>query len=421
MLILRSLDLATTPLFLIVIVLFSSPKSASTQDCTHPDYDALMALLNATNGDHWIDNSGWGENCDVCQWFGILCNSNGRVRVIQLSNNNLDGEIPFDISGLSALETLDLSGNQISGAFPLQVTALTGLKVLNLGNNNITGSIPSEIGSLTALTRLKLRSNLLDGSLPVEIGDLINLVEISLEYNAISGSLPVSLGNLQNLTNFNLTSNEISGQIPPELGDLINAAFISLPLNNLSGEIPKELAGLQSIRFLDLSNNLLTGQLPSELGVLFEAGSSNNFSVSNNGLEGCVPTSYSAFCSKNVNFMYHSNPCFYQGSFTEFCNGGSCSFNDYAISASSSSICNGDPSTISTTGGVNFYWSTGETSPSISVDPLFSAYLFPSGYLVLRNVDNHFRMSKSRLNFYRSPGKSGCLYFWYRCRHSGWF
>ncbi len=74
--------------------------------------------------------------------------------------------------------------------------------------------------------------------------------------------------------------------------------------------------------------------------------------------------------------MYHSNPCFYQGSFTEFCNGGSCSFNDYAISASSSSICNGDPSTISTTGGVNFYWSTGETSPSISVEPLQDTWYY---------------------------------------------
>ena len=39
------------------------------------DYEALMSIYNANDGSNWMNNSGWGENCDICSWHGVECDS----------------------------------------------------------------------------------------------------------------------------------------------------------------------------------------------------------------------------------------------------------------------------------------------------------------------------------------------------------
>ncbi|KAF8390987.1 hypothetical protein HHK36_023287 [Tetracentron sinense] len=63
------------------------------------------------------------------------------VQSIDLSSNNLSGEIPEGLNML--LETLDLSRNQLSGMIPLSMSSLTSLNHLNLSYNNLSGRIPS--------------------------------------------------------------------------------------------------------------------------------------------------------------------------------------------------------------------------------------------------------------------------------------
>ena len=33
----------------------------------------LMALYQATGGDKWHNNAGWGSETDHCTWFGVTC------------------------------------------------------------------------------------------------------------------------------------------------------------------------------------------------------------------------------------------------------------------------------------------------------------------------------------------------------------
>ncbi|ONI11712.1 hypothetical protein PRUPE_4G122000 [Prunus persica] len=74
------------------------------------------------------------------------------VKSIDLSSNNLEGEIPKEITSLTALsilnlnlrwlETLDLSNNRLFGQIPQSFSSLTSLSHLNLSYNNLSGRIP---------------------------------------------------------------------------------------------------------------------------------------------------------------------------------------------------------------------------------------------------------------------------------------
>lgn len=44
---------------------------------------------------YWIDNENWlNPDVSVCEWFGLSCNDDGRIGVMDLSVQNLDGPIP---------------------------------------------------------------------------------------------------------------------------------------------------------------------------------------------------------------------------------------------------------------------------------------------------------------------------------------
>ena len=85
---------------------------------------------------------------------------------------------------------------------------------LNLSNNQLTGQIPNEIGNLINLNYLDLSSNDLSGEIPSEIVNLINLNHLDLQNNALSGEIPSEIGNLTNLNYLRLKNNDITGVIP---------------------------------------------------------------------------------------------------------------------------------------------------------------------------------------------------------------
>jgi hypothetical protein len=78
---------------------------------------ALVDLYNSTNGPNWFNNSNWLTG-PVNNWYGITVQSD-RVFSIDISGNNLSGEIPSSLGDLSALVILDLSYNQLGGAIHL--------------------------------------------------------------------------------------------------------------------------------------------------------------------------------------------------------------------------------------------------------------------------------------------------------------
>ncbi|KAI6686678.1 hypothetical protein NL676_032591 [Syzygium grande] len=87
------------------------------------------------------------------------------VNMIDLSINNLSGEIPPEISNLSTLKALILSNNQLTGSIPSNISGLKQLETLDLSFNRLSGQIPPGMSSLTSLSCLNLSYNNLDGTI----------------------------------------------------------------------------------------------------------------------------------------------------------------------------------------------------------------------------------------------------------------
>ncbi|KAJ1254293.1 hypothetical protein BS78_K092000 [Paspalum vaginatum] len=88
------------------------------------------------------------------------------VIAMDLSSNNLSGEIPEDIVGRFDLFSLNLSWNHLTGNIPNNIGAMKSLESLDLSRNKLSGEIPASLSNLTFLGYLDLSYNNLTGRIP---------------------------------------------------------------------------------------------------------------------------------------------------------------------------------------------------------------------------------------------------------------
>lgn len=91
---------------------------------------------------------------------------------------------------LSLVISIDISGNNLDGELPEEMTKLAGLLVLNLSRNSIGGQIPESISGMSQLTSLDLSSNRLSGAIPQSMSSLSFLSYLNLSDNNFSGKIP---------------------------------------------------------------------------------------------------------------------------------------------------------------------------------------------------------------------------------------
>ena len=163
------------------------------------DRAALEALYNSTSGDSWLENANWITAGSLSTWHGVTTDSQGRVTELNLTRNQLKGELPPELGSLTSLTTLSLHDNQLAGTIPSWLGSLTSLEFLSLRDNQLSGTIPVELGNLTNLATLSLSANQLTGQIPAELGRLDKLEELHLSENQLNGCIPATLRNV--LTN----------------------------------------------------------------------------------------------------------------------------------------------------------------------------------------------------------------------------
>ena len=270
----------------IITALAGDANAISAITVENPDRAALVMLYRATGGPNWRVSLGWLTNRPIEQWYGVAADQNRRVIGLDLSNNDLTGSIPPELSNLAALRELHLGGNDLTGSIPPELGNFTALESLRLGYNDLTGEIPAGLGHLAALESLDLFNNDLTGPIPAELGRLAALKSLNLSHNHLTGEIAAELGSLATLEVLGLTGNELAGSIPSELGSLAALRELHLGGNHLTGEIAAELGSLATLEVLGLAGNNLTGSIPSELGSLTEL---KSLSLYGNALTGPIP------------------------------------------------------------------------------------------------------------------------------------
>ncbi|KAH6812656.1 hypothetical protein C2S51_021674 [Perilla frutescens var. frutescens] len=94
------------------------------------------------------------------------------------------------ITTLGLLKMIDLSSNELTGEIPCQLTSLIGLVGLNLSRNNLVDLIPGDIDKLKLLNFLDLSRNKLSGGIPPALSKLSHLGVLDLSFNNLSGRIP---------------------------------------------------------------------------------------------------------------------------------------------------------------------------------------------------------------------------------------
>ncbi|XP_028789512.1 receptor-like protein EIX2, partial [Neltuma alba] len=258
------------------------------------------------------------------------------LAVLNLSSNNLSGELLGCWDHFKSLQILDLSNNQLSGRIPKSMGSLSQLKQLVLQHNCFTGGLPS-FENATKLGMLDLGENNLSGPIPPSWtrDNLKELETVSLRMNKLDGKLPLHLCYLPKARVFDLSFNKFTGPIPSCLDKLVamaqkyvlnvseyyinvfeNGTFhvvevfywklpmvwkgrelvyddryglmnIDLSHNQLEGEMPTGIGKLVELRFLNLSSNNLSGKIISEIGQLK---SLEALDLSRNHFDGEIPS-----------------------------------------------------------------------------------------------------------------------------------
>ncbi|XP_062005831.1 receptor-like protein 36 [Rosa rugosa] len=261
------------------------PRNLSSVDLSH---NSLLFDHNDTNSTFLhIENLVLASN--KLRAFPDFLRTQSTLDYLDLSNNQIQGEIPNWILSLKSLNSLDLSGNSLVTLEAPLPNFTSALSSLNLHSNKLQGEIPNWILSLKSLNSLDLSGNslvTLEAPLPNSTSALSSL---DIHSNKLHGEIPNWILSLKSLNSLDLSNNSLVTLEAPLPNSTSALSSLNLHSNKLQGEIPNWILSLKSLNSLDLSSNsfvTLEAPLPNSTSAL------SSLDLHSNKLQG-IHSSYS--------------------------------------------------------------------------------------------------------------------------------
>lgn len=194
-----------TKLSFILLLIFNCSNALVAQEVSQREVIALLELKNRTNGHEWTNT--WDTETPISEWHGVKV-KDGKVIALDLSNNNLKGNLPLTIGNLKNLKYLDLSDNELTGRMPRELRKFDYLAYLDLSGNKFEGTLPVTLNRLQSLAYLDLGQNGFEGNLPNSLVELRNLNSLVLADNHFSGEMPMGMEKLKKLEKLFISNNK---------------------------------------------------------------------------------------------------------------------------------------------------------------------------------------------------------------------
>nr|APU94870.1 leucine-rich repeat receptor-like protein kinase [Pohlia nutans] len=202
------------------------------------EVNALSTMFNDFNQNPRL--TGWTQNNgDPCgaAWYGISCLPDNFITSIKIPGLMLNGKLEgWVLQNLEHLQVVDVSNNNITGEIPQQFP--NNITEITMNNNLFTGSLP-QLDQLSLVQIINLSNNELTGNINPQIFTaLTNLITLDLSFNQLQGTLPDTVKNMVALQTLNLQNNQLSGQLPPTLSQLNNLQTFNIENNQFTGSLP---------------------------------------------------------------------------------------------------------------------------------------------------------------------------------------
>ncbi|KAL1555658.1 receptor-like protein EIX1 [Salvia divinorum] len=233
------------------------------------------------------------------------------LQSLNLANNSFSGEIPPSFGNLEELVALQMHGNDLFGELPYSMRLCQNLILIDLGGNMLTGEIPIWIDQLDGVKILNLRGNKLHGSIPTKICNITVYIDVlDLSLNNLSSIIPDCFNNFSALASkdptgfytslfaptdningskhYGYSSFQWKGKESEYWDNLEFLKLIDFSSNRLTGNIPKSFSSMRGLRSLNLSRNSLTGYIIPDIGKMEML---DSLDLSHNQLSGNIPTS----------------------------------------------------------------------------------------------------------------------------------
>ncbi|KAG2254181.1 hypothetical protein Bca52824_084317 [Brassica carinata] len=187
------LDLANNRLNGSIPSCFSSTSFVSGKVNTLYDYDRFSRIGISLTG--FPQEKGFRVDTELTDFkspivldpFSIIYLPTAEIQIEFVTKHRYDAYVGRN---LELLFGMDLSGNELSGDIPADLGRLLELQALNLSHNNLSGLIPENFSGLKSVESLDLSFNRLHGRIPSQLTELNSLSVFSVSFNNLSGVIP---------------------------------------------------------------------------------------------------------------------------------------------------------------------------------------------------------------------------------------